>query len=82
MNEETRLNQLLDVLDERREEGESVSLTDLCRHCPDLLPSLQRHQDVVAQMERFLRIGETPSSPLAPGRRGENKAPLSLGGER
>jgi tRNA A-37 threonylcarbamoyl transferase component Bud32 len=77
--------------EERKEQGEAVSATDLCRDAPALLPELARLIGLLASAEHFLDVNATvataakpprpPARPLAklPGHIGRYEVRAELG---
>ncbi len=48
-----RLNDLLSLCEALKNEGKPVSLTEVCRECPELLPELQHRWRAVVAMDGF-----------------------------
>ena len=54
MSLDSHVADLISVWQQRRQEGEEVGPEDLCRHCPELLPELERQLEILRQMERLV----------------------------
>jgi WD40 repeat protein/serine/threonine protein kinase len=68
MSDETRLRELLLRWEELHEEGQSVSATELCRDCPELIEPLQQRIGALQSLEGALDTGpgaETACNPAA-----------------
>jgi eukaryotic-like serine/threonine-protein kinase len=62
MAEETRLEELLALWEQRRQRGEEPALAELCRDCPELAPKLRERIRARTQLDR---LNETPDLPPA-----------------
>ena len=82
MTDDSQLNDLLDRWEEARENGESISLEDLCRDHPALLTSMKQKIAALEAFERCVASNKSPTpfddSPDAESNRSAHSLPQSL----
>lgn len=66
MTQDSRIEELLSLWEASREKGKTLSPEELCHHCPELLPELQRQIDILRRAERALKGRDTLSAANAP----------------
>jgi WD40 repeat protein/serine/threonine protein kinase len=78
MSTETRVSDLLLQWEERLEQGQPVSLEELCRDCPHLLDELRRRAAALQAMNPFVQQpAGVPGTPTLADRRGHDRPALS-----
>ena len=58
-SQDDRIDDLLALWEEKRDQGQTVSAESLCSHCPDLAPELSRRIQALVDMNRVLDHGAT-----------------------
>src|SRR5437764_11358750 len=66
METDPRLEDLLDVWDERRQRGELISPAELCADCPELESELRRLMERILAGERALNAADDGRTVLFP----------------
>ncbi len=63
MTQETRLQELLSLWEQRLQQGENPTAADLCRECPDLAVELERWMRAVRTGDRVADAAQAPTAP-------------------
>ncbi len=66
MSAQTQIDDLVSRWQARRQQGEEISPTELCRDCPELLPEVERQLGALRRMQQMLETADAnATAPLA-----------------